>query len=103
MLVYLSSNVAVQKYVQTDGEALLMAVKMYALLLEQGNELQAKEYLEECNTKQQGVSMTMANPESRQFVLNLYKLEGHMAFTMAFGTKWIREHILCTYGGVSKN
>lgn len=98
--MYLASNLKVQKYVQKDGEALLMAVKRYTLLVQAEKDSEAKEYLNQC-MKSGPVKEALATKESVQFVLNLYKVEGIMGHTTAFTSKWIRTHLQNTYGGVS--
>lgn len=100
-LVALSSNARVHKYLETDAEALLMAVKGYVMLSEAGKGAEATAYMEAHIRKKTGISPVFGAPESRDFVLRLYKLEGHIGHTTAFSTRWIREHILNIYGGVS--
>ena len=99
----LASNAEVRKYVHSDGEALLMAVSAYVLLLETGRQQDAEEFLAmRSKSGQLGVAATLAHLESRDFALNLYKL-GYMGHTTAFTSKWIRDNILDVYGGVSKS
>jgi hypothetical protein len=100
--MYLSSNQPVQKYSETDAEALLMAVSTYAQLVANKQHHIAKNHLKDCITNgQQGISATMSNTESRAYVLNLFKLQHYMGHTPAFTSKWIREHLFGVYGGVS--
>ena len=86
---------------EKDGEALLMAIKAYIVAEKNG---EGAAYVEDQIRKgsRQGVSTTLGTKESRQYVLNLYKLEAHMGHTTAFTSKWIKDHILGTYGGVSE-
>lgn len=101
-LIHLSSNEHVQKYEQTDAEALILFAKRYAAKIAANDLVGAQAVLDEPETrKQQGLAATMGDPETRRFVLTLIQLEGHMAFTDALTTKWIREHMLGRYGGVS--
>jgi hypothetical protein len=100
---YLSMNLTVQKYTQTDGEALLQAISIYVGYLNDGKTTQAEAYIEECQGKGalMNVGYTMPNTEAREFAMQLYKLEGYMGHTTAFTSKWIKEHIIGVYGGVS--
>ena len=100
-LIHLSSNQHVQKYVQTDAEALILVAKQYAAKITANDVDGAQAVLVE-HEKQQGVAAVMGDPETRRFVLTLIQLEEHMAFTDALTTKWIREHMLGRYGGVSE-
>jgi len=103
LLQYLSMNLAVQKYVQTDGEALLLAIGTYVGHLKAGRQKQAAAYVEYCQGKSQlrNVNYTMPNAEARQYAMNLYKLEVYMGHTTAFTSKWIKEKLIGVYGGVS--
>jgi hypothetical protein len=97
-------NLAVQRYVQTDGEALLQAIGTYVSYLTEGKQKEAEAFVERCRGKSQlmNVQYSMPKPEGREFAMELYKLEGYMGHTTAFTSKWIKEHIIGVYGGVSK-
>ena len=80
-----------------------MVIKAYIVAEKNG---EGAAYVEDQIRKgsRQGVSMTLGTKESRQYILNLYKLEAHMGHTTAYiiTSKWIKDHILGTYGGVSE-
>ena len=79
-----------------------MAVKGYTLLLEAEKKTEAAAFLEEQVKKGHiGVQWKLGVIDSQQFILNLYRLEGHMTQMQAFTSKWIHKHILNQYGGVS--
>jgi hypothetical protein len=101
---YLSSNVGVQRYVQTDGEALLQAINTYVGMVKDGKQKEADAYADECRKKSQliNVQYSMPNKEGREFAIELYKLEAYMGHTTAFTSKWIKDHIIGVYGGVSE-
>ena len=85
---------------QTDAEALILVAKQYAAKITADDADGAQAVLVE-HEKQRGVAAVMGDPETRR-VLVLIQLEEHMAFTDALTTKWIREHMLGRYGGVSE-
>lgn len=76
-----------------------MAIKLYVSKLESDPE-EAARYLEDEARK--GKGGILGTVESRQFALQLFKLESYMGHTTALTSKWIKQHILNTYGGVSK-
>lgn len=100
---YLSQNIPVQRYVQTDGEALLQAITLYVGYMNSGNEIEAKRYAARCRKKNHlmNVNLSMPNKEARELAANLYKLQGYMGHTPAFTSKWMATHIIGIYGGVS--
>ena len=91
----------IQKYVEKDGKGLLMVIKVYIVAEKNG---EGAAYVEDQMRKgsRQGVSMMLGTKESRESVLNLYKIEVHMGHMTAFTLKWIKDHILGTYGWVSE-
>lgn len=100
---YLSQNLPVQRYVQTDGEALLQAIGIYVGYKKLGKENQAKKFAASCKEKNHllNVNLSMPKVDGREYAMQLYKLEGHMGHTSAFTSKWINQNILGIYGGVS--
>lgn len=96
-------NLPVQRYVQTDGEALLQAISIYLGYKKEGRDDEALAFVDSCRSKSQlmNVQHSMPRIEAREFAIELYKLEGYMGHTTAFTSKWIKEHILGVYGGVS--
>jgi hypothetical protein len=96
-------NLPVQRYVQTDGEALLQAIGVYIGHITAGEQDEADAFIKECQAKNHllNVNYTMPNTEARQYAMELYKLEGHMGYTKAFASKWIKDNIIGIYGGVS--
>ncbi|KAF8322968.1 hypothetical protein F5887DRAFT_1086906 [Amanita rubescens] len=103
LLPYLSMNLAVQRYAQTDGEALLHAIHTYLKLLKDGNQQAADAYVVKCQGKGQpllNVNYSMPNTEGREFAMKLYKLQCYMGHTTAFNSKWIKDHLIGVYGGI---
>ena len=94
----------VQRYVQTDGEALLRAVDIYLGMVKDGRKEEADAWAEKCGKKSElmSVQYSMPNKEGREFAIELYKLEGYMGHTTAFTSKWIKDNIIGVYGGVSE-
>ncbi len=100
---YLSMNLAVQRFVQTDGEALLHAIRIYVGHLNDGEQDAANAYLLKCQGKSElvNVGYSMPNTEAREYAMQLFKLHWYMGYTPAFTSKWIKQHLIKVYGGVS--
>lgn len=97
---YLSMNLPVQRYTQTDGEALLQAISIYVGYIKDGKMERAAMY---ASGKNQliNVGYTMPDKEAREFAVQLYRLEGYMGHTTAFASKWIKDNVMRVHGGVS--
>ena len=78
-----------------------MVIKVYIVAEKNG---EGAAYVEDQMRKgsRQGVLMMLGTKESRESVLNLYKIEVHMGHMTAFTLKWIKDHILGMYGWVSE-
>jgi hypothetical protein len=101
LLWYLSKNEHVQRFPETDGEMLLRATTVYALFMNTASGNGIKKFTEECKKSGQAVNPTLLNTETREYALQLHKLEEYMGHTTAFTSKWIKEHLVGVYGGVS--
>jgi hypothetical protein len=104
LLHYLSMNLEVRKFVQTDGEALLLAIKEYIGHIDAGRMAEAESYVEDCNNGKSllmNVQCSIPNEEGRGYAMQLYKLREFMGHTPAFTSKWIKDNIIGVHGGVS--
>jgi len=97
-------NLAVQRFSQTDGEALLVAIDAYNKFLIDKDQKGADAYAVKCQGRGQllfNVNLSIPNTEGRDFARQLYKLQWYMGHTTAFNSKWIKDHLIGIYGGVS--
>ncbi len=103
LLQYLSMNLLVQRYVQTDGEALMQAMDIYVDHLTNGNETEANAFVQDCLRRKHllNAHLTLGNTEGREFAVQLHRLREYMGHTTAFNSKWIKCHVIRIYGGVS--
>lgn len=99
---HLSRNVASQQYLETDGEKLLMILKVYVMkkALPHGEEVVA-EYVKKLGTDMtSGVGQVFNHEETVEYLQTLHRYGHIFHYHQVMTTKWIQRNLHRISGGV---
>jgi hypothetical protein len=102
LAIHISCNPLVKHYVETDGEGLLMELRMYQAKVTMGLVGVMVQYLNALGKKKKlDIGQVMNHIEMCKYLLLMDSLGKHFHYHQVFSTQWIKKHLHVIGGGVS--